>query len=60
SKLALYLKILKYDDRLSRVVMQHNSQQNRLIMVIIGIILGLFAVGEGLITLTEMLQRRVR
>jgi hypothetical protein len=29
-------------------------------MVIIGIILGLFAVGEGVITLTEMLQRRVR
>jgi hypothetical protein len=29
-------------------------------MVIIGVILGLFAIGEGVITLTEMLQRRVR
>lgn len=29
-------------------------------MVIIGVTLGLFAIGEGLISLTEMLQKRFR
>ena len=35
-------------------------QFNALIMLIIGVTLGLFAVGEGLISLTEMLQKRFR